>query len=351
MSFDPAQFSDAQPELTLVTGATGVLGAQVLPRLRAAGDRVRVILRPGSPKPEGCEALYGDLNDPHFVRQALRSVRSVYHLAAITRKWLPDRRAFDRVNVEAAVQLARLAGEEGVERLVHVSSFTVYGPSPDDDTHIDESSSCAAGRLQNDYQRSKHRAHEELSRMAERSALPVVIACPGVLYGPVVEQRPNPIADLMRKQLMGRLAVFPNSDRRWTLAWTADVADGLYRARHLGRPGQSYLLGGCVTSLHEVFEWIREQSGRSCPRSAPLWPFLCLGRAAEITGTISRRTPRISAAALRFMTSSWTFSSEKASRELGYRITPLATALRTLWKDLHDRRLVTKPPPAAVPAA
>lgn len=340
----------ASPERVLVTGGTGLLGCHLLAALCAAGDHVRVLVRrPDARLPRGCEAVHGDVADPRAVRRALGGVRAVYHLAAITRKWLPDRRAFGRVNVDAAVGLARLSAEAGAERIVHVSSFTVFGPSPADGAALEGREPCAPSLLQNDYQRSKHRAHAELAALAARGAAPVVLACPGVLYGPVVPGRNNPVAELVQKQLAGRLARFPGGDRRWTLSWTADVAEGLRLLRRRGAVGGSYVLGGEVASLRDVFAWVAARSGQPAPRRAPLWPFLCAGRALETLALATRRPPRAGAAALRFLLRSWACSSASA-QQLGYRMTPLATALHTLWKDLHARRLVPAPP-AAVPAA
>src|SRR5262249_25823732 len=126
------------PESVLVTGGTGLLGRHLVAALHAAGDHVRLLVRSESePPPDGCEVVRADVADEAAVRAAVHSVRAVYHLAAITRKWRPDRAAFARINVDAAVRLTQLAAEASVERIVHVSSFTVFGPSPADGTAID----------------------------------------------------------------------------------------------------------------------------------------------------------------------------------------------------------------------
>lgn len=339
-----------------MTGGTGLLGRHLVAALRAAGDDVRLLVREGTPAPDGCEIVRGDVGDAVAMRRALRSVRAVYHLAAITPKWLRQPAAFERINVAAAVDLARLASEASVERIVHVSSFTVLGPSPSgggpDGKLVEEHTVGSPAALQNDYQRSKHRAHMLLTDLAARGEAPVVLVCPGVIYGTAPAGLRNPIADMMQRQLAGRLRCLPGIDTCWTLSWAPDVAAGLRLLRQCGAVGENYLLGGPVTTLRDVFVWVSERAGCAVPRRVPLWPFLVLGRTAELLARLSRAQspPRLSAAALRFLAQSWAFSSQKA-KDLGYQTTSLEQGLLHLWQDLHARELVTHAPPAAVPAA
>lgn len=68
------------PETTiLVTGATGHVGRELVPRLLAGGARVRRLTRDVvDPGPAGAETVAGDLTDPAAVRAALRGVDAVF---------------------------------------------------------------------------------------------------------------------------------------------------------------------------------------------------------------------------------------------------------------------------------
>jgi dihydroflavonol-4-reductase len=311
-----------------------------------------VLARPGSEvEPAGIDVRRGDVGDRGAVAAAVRGVRAVYHLAAATQKWARDPAVFERTNVAAAVALARSAAAAGAERIVHVSSFTVFGPAPPS-APVDERALASPERLQNDYQRSKHRAHVQLVAMAERGEAPIVLACPGVIYGKAPQRLRNPIADLVERLANGRLRAFPALDRAWTLAYAPDVAQGLRLLRARGRIGDSYLLGGPVATLREVAAWVERRTGARMPVTMPLWPLLGVGRAAELLACLRRSPtpPRLTAAALRFLRWSWAFSSAKAGA-LGYRSATLAAGLEDLWTDLHARNLVPNPRAAAVPAA
>lgn len=69
----------------LITGATGLVGERLVPRLVAAGLPCRLLLRPGKPCPEGAMAVTGDILDPSTLSDAVRDVSAIVHLAAVFR--------------------------------------------------------------------------------------------------------------------------------------------------------------------------------------------------------------------------------------------------------------------------
>ncbi|HQS45282.1 MAG: epimerase [Rhizobiales bacterium 24-66-13] len=69
----------------LITGATGLVGERLLPRLKEAGFSCRVLLRAGKACPEGVEAATGDILDPATLPDAVRGATAIVHLAAVFR--------------------------------------------------------------------------------------------------------------------------------------------------------------------------------------------------------------------------------------------------------------------------
>ncbi|MBS1661467.1 MAG: NAD(P)-dependent oxidoreductase [Bacteroidetes bacterium] len=69
----------------LVTGATGLVGTRLLPRLQKMGWDCRALIRSGKSIPEGVTAVKGDLLDSDSLTLAMKDVSAVIHLAALFR--------------------------------------------------------------------------------------------------------------------------------------------------------------------------------------------------------------------------------------------------------------------------
>ncbi len=116
---------------TLVTGATGFVGAAVVRRLLARDTPVRVMTREGSDKSNVAglevETVAGDLRDEASLKQAVRGCHALYHVAADYRLWVREPAAIYEVNVQGSRDLLRAAAEAGVKRMVYTSSVATLG--------------------------------------------------------------------------------------------------------------------------------------------------------------------------------------------------------------------------------
>jgi NADH dehydrogenase len=113
--------------MLLLTGATGSVGSRLLPLLLERGDDVRCLVREprrlGERRVDVQIALgdLGEMSDPYLVRQALRGVDTVVHLAATIRDQPPHR--IEELNGLATVRLLRAAERSGVRRFVFFSAL------------------------------------------------------------------------------------------------------------------------------------------------------------------------------------------------------------------------------------
>src|SRR5262245_60595413 len=111
----------------LVTGATGLVGGNLVRALVARGRGVRILVRPTSrlehlaDVPE-LERVTGDVTAPDTVVAACAGVEHVYHCAALVSMWPREAQAMWRVNVEGTDHVIAAARRTGVRRLVHCSS-------------------------------------------------------------------------------------------------------------------------------------------------------------------------------------------------------------------------------------
>ena len=127
-------------ELHLVTGGAGFIGSNLVRRLAARGDRVRVFDNLSSGHLEnlaGLEAsvefVRGDLRDAAAVRAAARGARHVFHIGALAsvQASVADPAATHEVNDTGTLNVLLAARDAGVERVVFSSSASVYGDSPE----------------------------------------------------------------------------------------------------------------------------------------------------------------------------------------------------------------------------
>jgi dTDP-L-rhamnose 4-epimerase len=121
----------------LVTGGAGFIGSHTVDALLARGYEVRVLdllippVHDGTVPPyvpKEVEFVRADVRDATAMRQALRDVSIVYHLAAY-QDYLPDFSTFFSTNATATALLFELIVAEfrGVELVVVASSQAVYG--------------------------------------------------------------------------------------------------------------------------------------------------------------------------------------------------------------------------------
>ncbi|KQX81854.1 MULTISPECIES: NAD(P)-dependent oxidoreductase [unclassified Streptomyces] len=124
------------PRTVLLTGAAGGLGTLMRDLLPAYGYELRLLdLRPIEGEPQ---AIVADLADKDAVREAVRGVDAIVHLAGISLE-----APFEKIlgaNIAGTYNLYEAAREEGVQRVVFASSNHAVGftPRPRDGGSPDE---------------------------------------------------------------------------------------------------------------------------------------------------------------------------------------------------------------------
>ncbi len=164
----------------LVTGATGFIGNTLCERLLATDIQVVASSGSGGRLSSGDPARKVDLNQSAEGLQAMLSgVDAVCHLAGIAhqRAAVAD---YQRVNVNATLNLAQAAISSGVKRFIFVSSVKAMGV-PASNRARNEAEVYPA---RDPYGRSKWEAEEGLRALCQCGLMDLVILRPALVYGP-----------------------------------------------------------------------------------------------------------------------------------------------------------------------
>ena len=250
---------------TLVTGATGFVGAAVTRALLAQGETVRVLVREGSDQRNiddlNVERAIGDLRDPASLERAARGCQALFHVAADYRIWVPRPAEIYAANVDGSRNLMVAAGEAGVGRIVYTSSVAVLGQIGDG-TPADEDTPVSLTDMVGHYKRSKYLAEEMVRALIETDGLPAVIVNPSTPIGPR-DVKPTPTGRIVVDFANGKMPAYV--DTGLNLVHVDDCAAGHLKAFEHGAVGERYILGGDDMSLRDILLLLGELSGLKAP--------------------------------------------------------------------------------------
>jgi dihydroflavonol-4-reductase len=305
---------------TLVTGASGHIGAHIVRHLLAQGRAVRALVRPTS-NLRGLEGLEvelvrGDVLDRASLAAALKGCVAVYHLAAVVAEWTHDPAIIYKTAVDGtANMLHAVANTSGIQRLVYTSSVAAVGLSrsphelrheahynTEDTTH---------------YAVAKTHAERLAQEIAQQQGLPLVIVNPVVVLGPL-DYRPTPATQIVVRVLRHRLPIYVAGGAN--IVHADDAARGHLLAEAHGRIGERYILGGENLTIQALFRMIEDVVGRHTPRVKVGRRILsALGWGAEAMARLRGQPPLFTRARALSLVGRYAFyDGSKAQRELGY---------------------------------
>ena len=299
----------------LVTGGTGYLGRAVVRALAARGHELVIFARtagrsglPGTP-------IDGDVRDREALERAAAGCDAVSHSAALVSIWRRRRADFDDVNVGGLRNVLAAARALRIPRVLYTSSFVALPPRGH-----------TAPIEANDYQRTKVAA-DRLAQEAVLDGAPVIRVYPGVVYGPGAFTEGNLVGRLIADHLKHKLPGLVGPEQPWSYAYVDDVAAGHCAALERGAPGGRYALGGENVAQRDVFELVRQLTGRRPPPRIPFPIAMMIGAAEELRVSMFGGTPLLTRGAVEIFRHDWSLDSGEAVRDLGYTITPLADGI------------------------
>ena len=304
----------------LVTGATGFLGAYVVPELARRGYEVTGMVHDRKLNPdleEAMETRVADLTDEASLAEATKGMDAVVHLAAYYTLF-GKKELYERVTVNGTRSLIKACLANGVRRFIYCSSTEAIGPveSPpaDETTPLKPS---------NEYGRSKVDA-ERVVRESSAQGIEWTIIRPSGIYGPgnVDDVAFWFIVSFAKNSLATRFLV-GGGRNLVQFVYARDAARVFVLA--LDNPkasvGQTYLVSDDrAVSYTELYSMMAELCGRRPPGvSIPKALAKAMIAPVEAFDAITGRSAFMwHLSTVDAVTSDRSFSSAKAARELGY---------------------------------
>jgi nucleoside-diphosphate-sugar epimerase len=294
----------------LVTGGRGFLGQYVVRALEAQGSQVTVL---GRTVTNGERALCRDLAaGPLDLGEACFD--AVFHVAGMAHR-VPrteaERQLFFRVNVDGTRNLLDALSRSSrlPEAVIFVSSVSVYGLEAG---HLlDEST---PRKAEDAYGASKRAAEDLLTEWSRRHGVPASIVRLPLVVGPGA---PGNLGRMIRSLQRGRYLGIGAGLTRRSMVLASDVARFLPRIS--GHRGVYHLTDGHHPSFAELESALSDALQQRQPWRLPLSAARAGARVGDLLQHVTGVSIPLNSRTLMKMTSTLTFSDERAQEELGWR--------------------------------
>jgi len=313
--------------VAVVTGANGFVGSHLVTLLLNKGYRVKCVIRITSNlrwiKDAPVEFFDCGLTDVVSLRRVFEDANYIFHIAGVVAAKKSE--LFYEGNVETTRRVLDAAlGNKNIRKIVMTSSLaastpTVKGKPATEDMPSDPVSTYGKSKVE----------QEALAR-TYMDRLPITLIRPPVVYGP----RDTEVL-LLFKTLKNRLmATVGYTEKYLSLVYIDDLVKGMLLAATSEQArGETYFLGSAQA------EYAYSELNQTIANLLDVKPFrlrlphgllYVVGGVSQFFGQFGEKPPTLTLEKVKEMTcDSWSCSSEKAMREIGYApATPLEEGLK-----------------------
>ena len=312
-------------EISLVTGASGHLGNNLIRLLLSENKKVRATVRNINNKDPfkglDCEVVQADITDRESLKKAFKGITNLYAVCANFSMWAknPKVEIYDN-NVQGTQNVFDIAKECGIKNIVYVSSvasldFTRLPANVDNGYNNDR---------RNWYYNSKNDSDKLAIELGEKYGIRTVVILPSAMIGSEAYKL-SYSNNLVYQILNGEIPV----DTNVTLNWVdvKDVAFGTYRAMLKGKNGERYILSNEQhTTLQESVKIASElypELKLKTPKKVPKCLLYSVAGLMEFTSKITGKEPQLQRHYLdMFYGLKQDYDITKSKEELGYNPKP-----------------------------
>ena len=258
-----------------ITGATGFVGQRLV---KALDGEIRVLSRT---RQSNYETVICDLQSDAIPNDALNEVDTVFHLAGIAHDIRDEskiKELYQKVNIDATIQLAELAIKSGVKNFLFVSSVKAGGLPLFGQCLSEEDQ----GEPDSIYGQTKREAEIKLLEIGRNSNMHISIIRPSLVYGPNIKGNLELMLSGIKK---GWFPSLPETGNKRSMIHVDDLVRAiLLVAKDNHTNGEIFIAtDGVPYSSREIYNAMRDATGKPIPKwSVPKILF-------DIVGLVSPR--------------------------------------------------------------
>lgn len=331
-------------QLSLVNGANGHLGNNLVRLLISKGIRVRASVRNISNKKpfEGldCEVVQSDITDKQSLVRALQGVDTFYAVGAAFKLWAkdPQKELYD-VNLNGTRNMVEAAAEAGVKRIVYISSIAAlnyinvpvkenYGYNPD---------------RRDLYYNSKNDGEKLAFELAQKHNIELVAVLPSAMIGGEAFAPLNVSYNILKLILQKEIPVETNIAPNWVDV--KDVAEGCFLAATKGISGERYILANekstTIKDTTKIAQRLFPDLKIKLPVAVPKIILLAIAGLMELISKIKGKAPLLSVKDVAMFSGlQQDFDVTKSRSELGFDPKPSVMVVEEAMQYLINHQLV-----------
>ena len=230
----------------LVTGSSGFIGKHLTKKLLLENNKVVNVSRKNL---LNSDTILLDLALGDYSKINFNEIHIIYHLAGLAHDTQKDINNYIDLNINATVNLAKVAAKSGVKRFVFLSSIKAEGHSLEGFDNL----KLGFDKVSDIYGSSKRQAESLLLKIASETSMDVSIIRPALVYGPSMKGN---LRDMLLAIDKGWFPPLPKLDNRRSLIHIDDLIRAIIIiSNHNKAKGETFLVSdGLPHSSREIYE-------------------------------------------------------------------------------------------------
>lgn len=325
-----------------VTGGNGLLGSFILRRLLESNLPFIAFKRDASDlslvKDINDKITWrnADINDPVSLSEAFDGITHIIHTAAVVSFNPRHSKTMFATNVDGTRHVVNACLNEGVKRLVHVSSVAALGRTKNQ-AYVTEENKWVDSPVNSAYAHSKYLAELEIFR-AQEEGLSTVIINPSVILAPTQWDRSS-----------SQLFKYVGQENKFYINGTLnyvdvrDVANVAYKLLHSPEQNERFIVSSGQISFKDFFSEVAFLLNKKAPSIKLTKPYVkILAFIEAIRSMITGSNPLITKETARFTDITITYDNTKIKKRLNFDFLPFSSTLQ--WccehysKKINDKK-------------